>query len=139
MTGNAQAKAQLHVADEQRKMATRDMMLNLHRHRKVEFIDSLGANVAFVSMGARARDRIEQEAGVGTEMFNRHTHIMLSLLECIEEPKLTEKDLEEFGDQDIRIIDELVLHVTLINTIGGDAEEAKKSLPTTPGSDSDSS
>jgi hypothetical protein len=139
VTGNADQKAQLRVANEQRQMATRDMLLTLHRTRKVEFIETLGAHVAFVSMGASTRDRIEKECGVGTEEFDRTKYTTMALVECIEDPKLTEADLQALADQDLRIIDELVMQVTLLNVIGGDPEEAKKALQKIKNSDSDSS
>jgi hypothetical protein len=139
VSGNAETKAQLRVADEQRKMATRDMLLGLHRQRKVEMIESLGAHVAFVSMGASTRDRVEKECGLGTEYFDKTRYTAMSLVECIEDPQLTEKDIEALSEQDIRIIDELALHVTLINVVGGDPEEAKKAFRKIVNSDSDSS
>lgn len=137
--GNEADKAQLRVADGQRRMATRDMLLTLHRQRKTEFIESLGADVSFVSMGAKDRDRIEKGTGYGTDQFDRTKYTVLSLVQCIEEPQLTEADLEQFANQDIRIIDELVLQVTLLNMVGGDPEEAKKALKKIQSSDSDSS
>jgi hypothetical protein len=139
VTGNPETEARLRVADAQRRMATRDMLLGLHRQRKVEFIESLGAEVALISMGARDRDRIEKLSGYGTDEFDRTKHVMMSLITCIEEPKLTEDDIEALAEQDIRIIDELIMHITLLNIVGGDPETAKKLLKKTSNSDSDSS
>jgi len=135
--GNEANKAQLRVAGEQRR-ASREALLRPHTRFDEPFIQSLGASVKIKSMSFARREALQDLANVDGE-FDRVKFTVLSIIECLVEPQLTEEDVEALKLQDIAIIDELSLAITYINLPGGGAEEGKDNSRRTPNSASDSS
>lgn len=114
----------LEDANMQRKLSKEELL----RPRLVtveEYIDSLDGKVTLRSMSHGMREELRQKSGWGTPQFDEGKFTMLGIVYSVVDPELTEADVETLMKQDVRIIDELVGKISVLNMLGK-VEELKK-------------
>ncbi len=129
MAGREGKQKELEARGEQRRLSKAELL----RPRIVEEdinINSLGGKVLVKSMSHEARLRIREQCGFNTPQFDEDRFTMLSIMESIIDPQLTEEDLVELRKQDANVIDEIIVQISMLNMLGRTEELKKESEPT---------
>ena len=114
----------LSAREEQRRLS-RDDLLRPRIIEKTQFIESLGGEVVVRSLSHELRQRLREQSGAGGAEFDEDKFTMLIIVNSVVDPKLTESDIEELRKQDASVIDELSLHLTMLNMMGRTEELGK--------------
>jgi hypothetical protein len=101
-------------------------------------VESLGGTVKLRSLSAATRREIQQMAKFGSKDFDEDKLSLLAIQRSLVDPALTEEEVMQLVDQNYAVLDELNMHIQLINFMGK-TEQAKKGSKKTRSSDSGSS
>jgi hypothetical protein len=123
--------AQLEHAEAQRRAAKEDL-LRPHLVKQDVFVESLGMSVEIRSLTQKQRVDIREQCGWGSEegKFDEDKAMLLQIVACVSDPALTEEDVAALAEQSADIIDELNLHISMLNMMGRAGDLKKGSSPT---------
>jgi len=134
MAGREGKLQDLSAREGQKRLSKADLLRPRLVEEDVEIV-SLGGTVRIKSISHEARQRIREESGFGTPSFDEDRFTMLSIIESITDPVLTEEDLGELRKQDASVIDELIVVISTLNLLG-QTDNLKKESETTQNFDS---
>lgn len=126
----ANSKVQALQAREEQRRASREELLTPRRRTEEVYIEGLDAWITLRSLSHEARQKLQKDAGVGTEAFDAEKMGLLSIVASVVDPVLTETDVAELWKQDGAIIDEIQLAIGGMNLMGRAPELKKGSKPT---------
>lgn len=126
--------AQLKKQEAQRRLSKEDLLQPRIVEKEV-ILESLGGTVLIRSLSHADRAEIRSEAGWGTEAWDEGKFTLGAILRSLKDPQLNEDDLKALEAQHHGIVDELEMHITLLNMLGK-AADLKKESSETPSSDS---
>jgi hypothetical protein len=125
------------AAREAQQKASREMLLRPRRFRDEVFIEGIQATVTLQSLSLASRQIIQDRAQVDGK-YDEQLAGLLTIALSVVDPELTLEDVEVLKEQDVGIIDELHLHIAMMNNMGK-VEGLKKESSKIETSDSDSS
>lgn len=128
---------QLEMRNAQKRLSKEQLLTPRLIEQDIE-IESLGGTVRMRSLSAATRREIQGLAGFGTKDFDEDKLSLLAIQRSLVDPALTEEEVMGIIDQNYAVLDELNMHVQLMNFMGK-AEVLKKESKKTQNSDSDSS
>lgn len=135
MAGREGKQQQLEAQAEQRRISKEELLRPELFEKEVEISSMGGKTVLIKAMSHRDRVRIRESCGFGTDDFDESKFTLLSIIESIVDPKISEDDLEALAAQDASVIDELVVQISVLNMLGR-TDDLKKDSDATPNFDS---
>jgi hypothetical protein len=128
-TGKNSEVAEVAQAEAQRR-ASREDLLTPQVVRKEVTIESLGLTVEIRSLSQRQRQEIRDACGFNSENWDESKAMLMQIVACVEDPKLTMEDLDALVEQSADIVDELNLEISMLNMMGRAGELKKDSSET---------
>ena len=126
----AQDKVRALQARAEQQKASRELLLHPRRFRQDVLIEGLGAEVTLQSLSQEQRKDIQEKAQGDDGTYDGEQAGLLTIVACVVDPELTLNDLEALKQQDAAIIDELHMHIALMNQMGKVPELKKGSSKT---------
>jgi len=125
VSGNQAKVQELRQQEEQRRLSREDM-LSARILEESYFIEALGGTVLIKSLSLRERTTIRKAAKANTPEFDEELLEVLSIIYSVKDPALTEEDVDAIRDMDSNIIDELNLHISIMNMAGYSGKDSRE-------------
>jgi hypothetical protein len=127
----SQARLKALTAQEMQKRVSKEQLLTPRQLEEEVTLESLGGTVRIRSLSHAQRQDIQGKCmNPETGQYDTDKMTMLSLVEAVVEPDLTEEDIESLRKQDASIIDELQVAIASLNLMGRAGDLKKESRKT---------
>jgi hypothetical protein len=123
------AQSALKVAEAQRRLSKAELLKPAIVEEAV-YMESLGGEVVIRSLSFSDRRRLNEETKAGTEEFDEENYQLKSIQYSLVDPELSAEEVEELKAQDGRVIDELIMAITMLNMVGSAKNLKKESSET---------
>ena len=105
------------AAREAQRRASKEDLLRPRRFRDDVFIEGIQATVTLQSLSQAQRQEIQEKAQVDGQ-YNAELAGLMTIALSVVDPELSLDDVKALSQQDVGVIDELHVHIALMNNMG---------------------